>query len=305
MKPKGDVRVIGIVAALHKPSIEIALRSVVAALDERGINMLLTSECAELVGKHSCSAHQDDIASSDMIFALGGDGCILSAVRMAAKHGTPIFGVRVGGLGFLSEVDWQDVEWALEMILNGEHLIESRRLFQAVVHREGQTVWLNYGLNDVVVSRGALSQVPMFEVRINGELLMAELADGVIVATPTGSTAYSLSAGGPIVTPDADVFIINPICAHSLHVRPVVTSQSVEVSIRISEMKAMPMDVTVMVDGQLTLKLLKDDEVYVKASEYKANLVRLRKFDFLGRLRQKLKWGYKEEPIIKQRGGVA
>lgn len=305
MKPKSDLRIVGIVAALHKPNIETALRNLISALDERGINVLLTSECAELLGRHSCSAHRDDIASSDMIFALGGDGCILSAVHMAAKYGTPILGVRVGGLGFLSEVDWQDVEGALEMILNGRHSIESRRLFQAVVRREGQAVWLNYGLNDVVVSRGTLSQVPMFEVRINGELLMAEFADGIIVATPTGSTAYSLSAGGPIVTPDADVFIINPVCAHSLHVRPIITSQSVEISIRVAETKATPMDVTVMVDGQLTLKLLRDDAVYVRSSEYKANLVRLRKFDFLGRLRQKLKWGYRDEPVIKQRGGIA
>ncbi|MCS7252998.1 MAG: NAD(+)/NADH kinase [Armatimonadota bacterium] len=305
MKPKGAVRAVGIVAAMHKTNIEDALRSLLAALDRHGISVLLASECAELLGRRSCSAHQDDIASSDLIFALGGDGCILSAVRMAAKYGTPILGVRVGGLGFLSEVDWQDLEGALEAILSGRYLIESRTLFQAAVHREDEPVWLNYGLNDVVVLRVALSQVQMFEVRINGELLMAEFADGVIVATPTGSTAYSLSAGGPIVTPDADVFIITPVCAHSLHVRTVVTSQSAELSIKVTPTKAMPVDAAVMVDGQLTLKLLKDDVVYVRASDYKANLVRLHKFNFLERLREKLKWGYRNEPLLKQHGGVA
>lgn len=300
MKDDKAIRSVGIIAAVHKPNIEVVLRKVTLELERHGIAPLLQGDCAELIGREAYTVAQDDIASSDMIFALGGDGCILRAVRMAAEHGTPILGVRVGGLGFLSEVDWQDIDKAIKAILDGDHSIERRMLLRATVERDGKAIWFNYGLNDVVVLRDSFSQVQMFEVCINGEPLMVEFADGIIVATPTGSTAYSLSAGGPIVTPDAEVFVITPICAHSLYARPVVTSSSSELSIKVVTAKAMPTNVAVVIDGQLMLKLLKEDVVHVKASEHRANLVRLRKFGFLERLRQKLKWGCKDEPLFKQ-----
>jgi len=295
MKRISEIRKVGIIAAMHKKDIETALRKVFSSLEAWGVEVLLQSECAKVLGKMKHCVSDAEIAASDMIFSLGGDGCMLSAVRMAVGHGTPVLGVRVGGLGFLSEVDWQDIDEAVEAIRNNNYLIDQRKLLQATVERCGNTVWLSYGLNDVVVLRGALSQVHMFEVRVDGELLISEFADGIIIATPTGSTAYSLSAGGPIVAPDADVLVLTPVCAHALYVRSIVMPPSSRFSIRAIATKGTEIEAAVMVDGQLTFGLSEGDVVSVSFSDQKANLVRLSKFRFIERLKQKLRWGCRDE----------
>jgi NAD+ kinase len=300
MERVGRISKVGIVAAMHKRDIEPALRKVFSALEAWGVEVLLQSECAMLLGKMKHSASDAEIATSDMIFSLGGDGCMLNAVRMAVEYGTPVLGVRVGGLGFLSEVDWQDIDEAVEAIRNNKYLIDRRKLLQATVERGGNIVWLSYGLNDVVVLRGALSQVHMFEVRVDGELLIAEFADGIIVATPTGSTAYSLSAGGPIIAPDADVLVLTPVCAHALYVRSIVVPPSSRFSIKAIATKGTEVEAAVMVDGQLTFRLSEGDVAHVRFSERTANLVRLSEFRFIERLKRKLKWGHRDETVTER-----
>ncbi|HID08066.1 MAG TPA: NAD(+)/NADH kinase [Armatimonadetes bacterium] len=294
MNTTNPIKRVGVLAALHKPNIEMALQRVLRVLDAWGVQVMLPTECAEFIRRPTAATHPDDIATADLILALGGDGCVLSAARMTAQHNTAILGVRVGGFGFLSEVDWHNVEEALTLIQDGKHSIEKRWLVEALVQRDGQPIWMAYALNDVVVTHSASPRLHMFEVRVNGEMLLEVFADGIIVATPTGSTAYSLSAGGPIVLPDANVFLITPVCAHVLYARPVVTSADAVVSVRVPPTKMGDVDATVMVDGQVNLRLLPEDEVLVKTSTHYAHLVRLGKFQFLERLRQKLKWGYRD-----------
>lgn len=221
----------------------------------------------------------------DLVMILGGDGTFLSAARRYSGTTIPFLGVNLGHLGFLAEVEVADLETALEKLVNHEFYVEKRAVLSARAFRQGRELENTFALNEVTIAKGPLSRIIQLDVFVDNVLLGSYYGDGMIVSTPTGSTGYSLSAGGPIVAPDVDLVIITPICPHTLHARPVVVSRKAKV---IVEVKTAQQDIYMTVDGQHSFGLQHGDTVEITNGEAETALVRLRGNNFFNILRQKL-----------------
>jgi len=227
--------------------------------------------------------------TSDMILAFGGDGTFLSAARAVGASNVPILGINLGRMGFLAEVTVDEIYESLEDILNAKYIILERMVIEAVIHQKD---WSRsfYALNDIVIDRGGFSRVFRIDVFIDQGLLNTYLGDGLIIATPTGSTAYSLSAHGPIVDPTVNCIIINPICPHSLSVRPVVIPDD-------STIRIVPhvegKIITMSVDGQVSQQFSRENgaEITVRKANHKIRWIRHSKRTFYDLLRTKFSWG--------------
>jgi len=224
----------------------------------------------------------------DLIITLGGDGTLLGTARSLARTGIPILGVNLGHLGFLTDLEMADLFPCLERLLRGDYIIEKRMMLSAEVRRERASVANFYALNDVVITKGPLSRIIRLETYVGDEYLATYRADGIIVASPTGSTAYSLSAGGPIVRPDLGVLIVTPICPHTLYARPFILADHELIRI---VLKSESPDVMVTIDGQIGFPLQKKDQILVKKADVYTNLVKLRNRSFFEVLRLKLREG--------------
>lgn len=224
----------------------------------------------------------------DLIITLGGDGTLLGAARSLAGTGIPILGVNLGHLGFLTDLEMADLFPCLDRLLQGDYIIEKRMMLAAEVRREGASVASFYALNDVVITKGPLSRIIRLETYVGDEYLATYRADGIIVASPTGSTAYSLSAGGPIARPDLGVMIVTPICPHTLYARPFILADHEVIRI---VMKSESSDVMVTIDGQIGFPLKRKDQILVKKADVYTNLVRVRNRSFFEVLRIKLREG--------------
>ncbi|HHY62304.1 MAG: NAD(+)/NADH kinase [Bacillota bacterium] len=222
----------------------------------------------------------------DCAIVLGGDGTLLSAARRAATRGIPILGVNLGNLGFLTEVEPSQLEPALRALVDGNYTVEERTMVEAVVFRNGQAVKTLCGLNDVVITKGAFARIVQLGVFVNDAYFATFPADGVIISSPTGSTAYSLSAGGPLINPNIDVLLITPICPHSLFSRSLVIAGSDKVRVVVETAHE---DVAVTVDGQIGFELQSMDEIVVGRAPYVTRFVRLETRNFYGILRERLK----------------
>ena len=279
---------IGIIANIEKPKTKEVLISLVEWLETKGAEFALEEELLTLVGKRESAYPREEVASrSDMIIALGGDGTLLAAARAVGRRGTPILGVNLGRLGFLTELKPEEIFSTLERIWKGDYTLEKRMIIKAVLlSKPGKPTF--YALNDLVIDKGSFSRVIQLETFINGESLSTFSADGLILSTPTGSTAYSLSAGGPIINPHMEAIIITPICPHSLSVRPMVISQEevFEVAVYSDHNLAM-----LTIDGQVGYELSSGDRVRITKGDYKITLVHSTAESFYQVLREKLKWG--------------
>jgi NAD+ kinase len=246
----------------------------------------------------------DAIASCDVLVTLSGDGGVLAAARAAAQFNTPVFAVDLGRLGFLSAVRPNDVEGAFHRLLDGEFEIEERMMLDARVFRAqdkndpvGSAVDIGGGiaLNDAVVAKSALARILRLSIYTEGELIAAIRADGLVVSTPTGSTAYALSAGGPIVPPHVPLLLVCPICAHTLNQRPFIVGADEILEVRAEwegdEVKSDSLDAMLTLDGQVGVMLRPGDLVRVHRSTEVARLLRDPKDTFYGRLRHKMSWG--------------
>jgi NAD+ kinase len=224
----------------------------------------------------------------DCLVVLGGDGTMLSAARLVAEREIPILGINLGGLGFITEVNLSEMYSALETMLKGECSIEERIMLQTNIHRHGETITSYTVLNDVVITKGALARIIDLETCIDHAHVTVFKSDGLIISTPTGSTAYNLSAGGPIIHPAFDCMILTPICPHTLTNRPIVISgdSRIEVTLK-SEVE----DVFLTLDGQVGFSLRKDDVIEVQRSLHKTHLLIPCERDYYQVLREKLKWG--------------
>jgi NAD+ kinase len=223
----------------------------------------------------------------DFIVVLGGDGTLLSAARVVAKAGIPVLGVNLGSLGFLTEVPLAELYPTLQGIEDSRCSVEARSLVHCQLFRAGSCAASYDALNDVVVSKSAIARLNHYDLYIDQEFVSSYKADGLIVSTPTGSTAYSLAAGGPILTPSVDAFVITPVSPHSLTHRALVVRDSaeIEIVIRTGEEEAY-----LSVDGQVGMPLHDGDRVQCRKSEHKVKLLRIKK-TFFDVLRTKLKWG--------------
>ena len=224
----------------------------------------------------------------DMIIVLGGDGTMLNVARLVCERGVPILGVNLGGLGFITEVQKEEVCNAMDKTLSGEYAVEERLMLTAHIHRHGEKIAEYTVLNDVVINKGALARIIDLETYINKAYVTLFKADGLIVSTPTGSTAYSLSAGGPVLYPTLDCIILTPICPHTLTNRPTVLPDDVLIEIIL---KSVSEDVFLTLDGQVGFSLRKDDVVEIKRSPFKTRLIIPFERDYFQILRTKLKWG--------------
>ena len=261
----------------------------IALLSERGVSIIVNQDSAEQLGHPACGVPEGDLGRrSSVVVVFGGDGTILRAARSAAPHGIPILGVNLGGFGFLAEVSGPELEPALHRILEGDFELDQRMMLRACVEREGRLVQEFLALNDIVVTKSGYARLLKLRMLVNAEHLATHLADGWIVATPTGSTAYSLSAGGPIVHPAVDAIVLTPICPHSLNARAVVVSGGDTVAIQVEPTGAPPI---LTVDGQEGYPLQPGDAVQVGRSPHRARLVRLGGGGFYNLLRAKLTWG--------------
>jgi NAD+ kinase len=223
-----------------------------------------------------------------LVIVLGGDGTLLAASRIFAATGTPILSVNLGTLGFLTEVRLADIYRTLESWCNDCHTLEPRAMLRADLCRVGNTHSTYDALNDIVVTKGEIARMGDFAVELDGKPVARFRADGVIVSTPTGSTAYTLAANGPILTPDVDAMVVTPICPHLLTLRPIVVRGDATLSVRV---EGIPNLALLTVDGQRAFELQLGDEIRCHRSPYTVNLIRLSEGGFFEALRTKLSWG--------------
>lgn len=289
------IQTVGIISKPRKQNLAEIIPPLIAWLRERSIAVVLDRETAAsldapLRSQLNCPviARSDLGARCDLVLVLGGDGTLLAAARAVRQSNVPILAVNLGNLGFLTAVTMGELYESLDQILNGQHQVEQRKMLQIQVIRGETEAACYHALNDAVMNKGAISRILDFETRVDGRFLNLFRADGLIVSTPTGSTAYCLAAGGPIVHPTVDAFIITPICSHTLSNRPLVVADRsvVEIVVR-TEAES----VFLTVDGQVGLALHADDRVRCSLSASHIHLVRPPHKDFYEVLRSKLKWG--------------
>jgi NAD+ kinase len=226
--------------------------------------------------------------NTELVIVIGGDGTFLSVARFLAHRTTPIIGINLGGLGFLTEITTADCCSELTRILAGEYTIEERMRLKVVIMREGREYFRHSVLNDVVINKGALARIIELKTTIDGRYLTHYRADGLIVATPTGSTAYNLSAGGPIMYPSAQAIILTPICPFTLANRPIILPAHVTVSI---EPMAQIKRLTLTCDGQVGCALAPADRIVISADANPVRCIRTPLVDYFEILRSKMKWG--------------
>jgi len=282
---------IGIIANIRKSLVSEIIPGVVGWLSGRGVRVLVEEGVAEALrlAPRDCEALPcEEVATrTDMVFAFGGDGTFLSAARAVGANEVPILGVNLGGLGFLAGVTVGELYPSLEDVLAGEYEILERMVIRADV--EGEDGRTFFCLNDVVIDRGSSPRIVQVEVKVDGTYLNTYVADGIIVATPTGSTAYSLSAGGPIVVPTMNAIIITPLCSHTLSARTVVLPDtSVVHTVAHTESEWLLLSA----DGQAAYRLRAGQSVEIRKADYCVRWVWTRRKSFYELLRQKLHWGH-------------
>jgi NAD+ kinase len=283
------VKRVGLVA---KPDAAEAQRVVLTLLDwlgARGLTVVLEKETAGLApAAAAASASKADLPGQvDAVIVLGGDGTLLSMARAVGDLGVPLLGINLGGLGFLTATTLDELLPAMESLLAGAMAVEERMMLSARLVRGGQPLGEYIALNDVVITKSAMSRIIDLAVSVDGRHATAYRADGLIISTPTGSTAYNLSAGGPILFPTMDAVVLTPIAPHTLSNRPIVLpgAQRIDVTLRVEQ------EVMLTMDGQVGVPLREHDTVEVGKARARIRLMRFEQRDFFSVLRTKLKWG--------------
>jgi NAD+ kinase len=282
------IKKVGIVANIAKeksPEYTAALRE---WLLKRGLEVFLEEGIAAKIGCLPGVERRRLWTLVDLIVVFGGDGTILRTARLVRERDVPIVGINLGVFGYLTEVNLDEMYSALEVILAGNFQVEKRMMLDVEIQGGEEPFREGTVLNDVVINRGTLSRIVELETAVDGRYLTTYKADGLIVATPTGSTAYSLAANGPIVFPEMDSIIINPICPHTLTNRPVILPG--EAVIRVS-LSSLEQGATVTLDGQLSYTVKYGDSITIRKSRYITTLVSSPHRDYLEILRTKLGWG--------------
>jgi NAD+ kinase len=287
------VSTVGIVARPDVPEAAPALRGLIEWLRQRRVEVLVEERTAALLDGAAragvpVASGREVAARSDALVVLGGDGTLLSASHLLEKP-VPVLGVNFGHLGFLTEITLPELHPALEGVLRGEYRFDERRMLRAAVARAGEPEVLGDVLNDVVITKAALSRIIELEVAVDGLFVSSFRADGLIVSSPTGSTAYNLAAGGPIVHPSLPAVVLTPICPHMLSNRPLVVGDESVIEVRLRA--AREGEVHITFDGQRGFPLASTDTVTITRSPRALRLVKAPDRDYFEVLRTKLKWG--------------
>jgi NAD+ kinase len=283
-------RTVGIVSRPRREDIARVVPPLLDWLRAHGAETVCDLETGQCIGALAgrTIARQELPEHTDLLIVLGGDGTLLSAARLAVDRGVPILAVNLGGLGFLTTVSQDELFSILDEIFANKHRISERVMLASEVVRGGSITRQQMALNDAVLNKEAVARIMDLELRVDGEYVTTYKADGLIVSTPTGSTAYSLSAGGPVVYPIVDAFVITPICPHTLTNRPIVIPDSVtiEIGFESGENSAF-----LTLDGQVGIELSQGDRVVLRKAPNRLRLVRPSKKTYYQILRSKLKWG--------------
>lgn len=278
---------IGIICKTGRPEPAEILKKFLPWLRSKGHDVFIDMETAEIL---NVDGHpRANIPSLvNIIIVLGGDGTMLSVARLVGEKGIPILGINLGGLGFITEVNREEIFEAVEKVLSGNCSVEDRIMLSAFVYRHEEKIADFIVLNDVVVNKGALARIIDMETYVNKSYVATFKADGLIISTPTGSTAYSLSAGGPILYPTLNSIVITPICPHTLTNRPIVLPDDFTIEIK---MRSESEDVFLTLDGQVGFSLKKNDMIVVRKCDFTTKLLIPCERDYFQVLRTKLKWG--------------
>jgi len=282
------IKKVGIIANVEKERIAPFTASFQQWLEKRGVRVFLEEEIAARMKQKAGFRRDDATLSLDLIAVLGGDGTLLRAARFVARHNLPIVGINMGTFGYLTEINRSETYAAFDLILAGDFVTEKRMMLDVSVRRGGKRIGSGTVLNDVVINRGNLSRIVELETSVGGQHLTTYKADGLIISTPTGSTAYSLSAGGPIVFPGKELMIINPICPHTLTNRPIIFPESAVVNI---VLRSGGGGATITLDGQESYRIERGDVMEVKKSKQATKLVLSPHRSYGEILRSKLGWG--------------
>ena len=278
---------IGIICKTGRTELAGILKTLLPWLGNKGYEVFIDEETAALLGAEGHSRAQIP-SLVDMVIVFGGDGTMLGVTRLIGDRGVPILGVNLGGLGFITEVNRDELFDVIDKMLSGNCSIEERIMLTARVNRNGKAAADFTVLNDVVINKGALARIIELETYISGNYVTTFKADGLIIATPTGSTAYSLAAGGPILYPTLNSIVLTPICSHTLTNRPIVLPDNVTVLVTL---RSASEDVYLTLDGQIGFSLQRDDTVEIMKAAYTTRLLIPSQRDYFHVLRTKLKWG--------------
>ena len=261
------------------------LRRIMSFAAVHDIKVTMSVDTARFFGCEECGLPDIDLAMADMALSVGGDGTLLGVCRRMGRRGVPVCGVNIGTLGFLADIEPSELETKLKKILAGDYRVEKRLLLSGFIRADGKERCVADAVNDVVVAKGSMSRMLRFNLSVNGLKLLDCKADGFIVSSPTGSTAYSLSAGGPIMNPLVRALLLTPICAHTFHLRPLVISESDEIGINIANVHQ---ESIVTFDGQESFRLLPGDEVIVRKADVSAKIVKFEDKNYYTILQKKL-----------------
>ena len=279
------------VAIVYRPDKKDALKYSIKACEYLQSKKLKVFSHPKQVIKGAPRLKKTDLKTIDLFLVLGGDGTYLEAVRLIDSNKTPILGVNLGSLGFLTEIRIEHLFEAIDKVLSNKMEKRPRDLLQVVVKRGSKKILQENALNDIVIERGDMSQLINLNIEHNEQLVSPLKADGVIVSTPTGSTAYNLAAGGPIMFPYVSAFVVTPIAPHSLTTRPIIFPSTANLSFKLNNSKHRAL---LTIDGQLALKLTAKDRVMINTSKVKHYVLREPNHNYFDLLREKLKFGQRE-----------
>ena len=279
---------VGLVINYKKENVQKVVSRIVNWLKSKEIKVYIEGEKSKAIEREDLNCPTEKfLRVTKLIISLGGDGTLLRAARLAATKETPVLGVNLGGLGFLTKIGLDDLERSLEKLYQEKYFIDERTMLDCLIKRNNKIIKKYTALNDIVISKWAFARIISLATYVNDDYVIAYTADGLVISTSTGSTAYSLSAGGPIVNPNINSIIITPICPHTLSARPLIIGEDdkVKVILELREEKVM-----VTIDGQECFTLKQEDEIVVKKSEYRARLIDFKEKSFYAVLREKLRW---------------
>ncbi len=283
------MKTIGIFPYLKKPRATEVSLELANLLKKSGFKVVMEDKIANQLGKEDWGLKKEGLLNSiDLGIVLGGDGALLYLARLLYPREIPIFGINLGRLGFLTEVEDKDLDFAVERLKQGKFLMENRIMVGAEVVRDGKSIGNLVGLNDIVINKGASSRMLRLEILIDQYLTATMPADGLIISTPTGSTAYSLSAGGSILDPQLSALILTPICAHSFFTRPLVVGSKSTIEVKFTELAN---EAILTADGQEGIRLETDDVIKIFTAPHFTKFVRFKEKSFYNILREKIKQG--------------
>jgi NAD+ kinase len=287
-KYETPIRAVGLIGKYRSPEVAESLPQMAAFLHGKGVRVMIEESTAASIGasEYEIASYETLGTDADVAIVLGGDGTLLFAARRLAEYGVPLVGVNQGRLGFMTDIARKDMLDGVAKLLAGQFSIESRVLLEAEVWRDGERVFRNVALNDVVVNKGDLGRMIELRLEVDDVFLYLLRADGIIVATPTGSTAYALSANGPILHPGVSGVAIVPLCPHALSNRPITISDECRLDITLES----PSDGRIHFDGQARFDARAGDRVRIVLADLRVTLLHPPCYDYFAMLREKLRW---------------